>query len=113
MPTPKPGIPVRGSTTGRPIMALFDLLGRRWTMRILWELSQRPCTFRELQQQCEQMSSSVLNTRLGELRDSGLLAQHELGYSLSPSGQTLMQLIAPLRTWADQWQASLPDTPTT
>ena len=29
---------VRGSRTGRPIMALLDLLGRRWTLRILWEL---------------------------------------------------------------------------
>ena len=25
---------VRGSRTGRPIMALLDLLGRRWSLRI-------------------------------------------------------------------------------
>ncbi|RGP35061.1 transcriptional regulator, partial [Pseudotabrizicola alkalilacus] len=30
-PAAKPG--VRGSRTGRPIMALLDLLGRRWTLR--------------------------------------------------------------------------------
>ena len=41
---PKPGQPVRGSRSGAPIMALFDLLGRRWAMgvtmqsgRSLWE----------------------------------------------------------------------------
>ena len=28
--TPKPGRPVRGSRSGVPVMALLDLLGRRW-----------------------------------------------------------------------------------
>ena len=32
---------VRGSRSGRPIMALLDLLGRRWTLRILWELREQ------------------------------------------------------------------------
>ncbi|HUI71032.1 MAG TPA: hypothetical protein VL354_10975 [Spirochaetia bacterium] len=45
---PKPGRPVRGSTTGAPIMAL-DLLGRRWAMGILWNLAGGPSTFRALQ----------------------------------------------------------------
>ena len=38
MTTPLPRRRVRGSATGRPIMALLDLLGRRMTGRILWEL---------------------------------------------------------------------------
>ena len=32
--------PVRGSRTGRPVMVLLDLLGRRMALRILWELSR-------------------------------------------------------------------------
>ena len=40
---------VRGSRTGRPIMALLDLLGRRWTLRIIWELREdRALTSRAL-----------------------------------------------------------------
>ena len=31
---------VRGSRSGRPVMALLDLLGRRWTLRIIWELRE-------------------------------------------------------------------------
>ena len=31
---------VRGSRTGRPVMALLDLLGRRWSLRIIWELRE-------------------------------------------------------------------------
>jgi DNA-binding HxlR family transcriptional regulator len=38
MKIPKVGKPVRGSTTGRPIMVALDLLGRRAALRILWEL---------------------------------------------------------------------------
>ena len=42
MTRPIPGKPVRGSKTGRPIMALLDLLGRRWALRVLWELRNGP-----------------------------------------------------------------------
>ena len=63
MPTPKPGRRVRGSATGRPIMALLDLLGRRMTLRILWELRDRRLTFRALQEAAD-TNPSVLNARL-------------------------------------------------
>ena len=45
-PLPVPGTPVRGSRTGRPLMATFDLLGRRWMLRVLWELRTGPIGFR-------------------------------------------------------------------
>ena len=51
--TPKPGTPVRGSRTGRPIMAALDLLGRRWALRVLWELRGGPLSFRELRARCD------------------------------------------------------------
>lgn len=71
MPTPKPGKPVRGSRTGRPIMALLDLLGRRWALRILWELREGPLRFRTLQASCDTISPSVLSLRLTELKRRG------------------------------------------
>ena len=45
-----PGKPVRGSRTGRPVMVLLDLLGRRMALRILWELSraEAPLSFRAI-----------------------------------------------------------------
>ena len=61
---PLPGRPVRGSTTGRPIMAVFDLLGRRWAQRVIWELREGQPTFRALQERCGDPSPSVLNTCL-------------------------------------------------
>ncbi len=73
--TPVPGRPVRGSTTGRPLMAALDLLGRRWALRILWELRDGNLGARALRARCDEMSSSVLYERLGELRTAGLIEQ--------------------------------------
>lgn len=82
---------------------MAHLLGRRWTLRILWELSQAPAGFRELQRRCERMSSSVLSTRLDELTDAGLLTLHGDGYHLTPLGGNLVQALSPLDAWSRRW----------
>ncbi len=109
-PTPRPGHPVRGSDTGRPVMALLDLLGRRWTLRVLWELRDgRRLTFRELQSRCGGVSSSVLNDRLRELREAAIVtAERGGGYRLSGEGGALLDALGPLDAWAKRW-ASRPD----
>lgn len=108
MKFPQPGRPVRGSQTGRPIMALLDLLGRRMALRVLWELSQaaRPLTFRALQAAAE-TNPGVLNTRLKELRKAGILVHETRGYGLSEAGKALLPLLMPLHKWADAWSARL------
>jgi DNA-binding HxlR family transcriptional regulator len=103
--TPLPGRPVRGSSTGRPIMALLDLLGRRWTLRVIWELRDETApTFRELQARCDGVSSSVLAGRLGELGEAGLITHGGDGYALTAQGHELLSRLAPLDEWASSWQ---------
>jgi DNA-binding HxlR family transcriptional regulator len=104
-PTPQPGRPVRGSTTGRPLMALLDLLGRRWALRVMWELRDSPLTFRQVQDRCAGMSSSVLNTRLRELREAGIAESADGGYALTDEGRVLLRSFEPIRDWADRWAA--------
>jgi DNA-binding HxlR family transcriptional regulator len=94
---------VRGSHTGRPIMALLDLLGRRWALRVIWELRHGPLSFRELQRRCGSISSSVLNQRLAELRAAGALERGEQGYALSAEGRRLLELYPQLEAWAQRW----------
>lgn len=102
--TPLPGRPVRGSQTGRPTMALLDLLGRRWALRVLWELREgRPLNFRELQSRCGDISSSVLNDRLRELREAGIAERAADGYRLSDTGRDLLAALEPLDGWAKRW----------
>lgn len=78
---------VRGSKSGRPIMALLDLLGRRWTLRIIWELRNGPLTSRALRQACDDASPTVLQARLGDLKAAGLVESVPTeGYCLTIAG---------------------------
>jgi DNA-binding HxlR family transcriptional regulator len=103
---PLPNRRVRGSATGRPIMALLDLLGRRMALRILWELRSSRLTFRALQQAAE-TNPSVLNARLAELREAGIVEHGPQGYGLTPRGRALLQVLLPLHLWADEWEEGL------
>lgn len=107
---PRPGLPVRGSATGRPIMALFDLMGRRQTLRIVWELRQanRPLTFRELRSACGDISSSVLTQRLRELTDVLITTRTADGYTLTETGDRLVTSLRPALEWSRAWNQELP-----
>jgi DNA-binding HxlR family transcriptional regulator len=105
---PRPGRPVRGSTTGRPLMAAMDLLGRRWALRIVWELRGGPLGARALQSRCDRMSSSVLYQRLEELTDAQLLTRDQAGaYRLTTLGAALAPALESLDAWARRWSDAL------
>ncbi|MET0350637.1 MAG: helix-turn-helix domain-containing protein [Rhizobacter sp.] len=87
----------------------MDILQRRWTLRLLWELKAAPLTFRALQAQCGEVSPSVLNQRLAELRDAGLVERGEGGYALTPMGVELTAAFSPLTAWAVRWKTSRPE----
>ncbi|WP_439545463.1 winged helix-turn-helix transcriptional regulator [Sandarakinorhabdus sp.] len=97
---------VRGSTTGRPIMRLLDLLGQRWVLRILWELDGGARTFRALQSACESISPAVLNTRLKLLRAHDLVALQADGYGLTDRARTLNPILMQLHKLAENWSAN-------
>lgn len=88
----------------QPIMALLDLLGRKWALRVIWELRDgEPVTFRALQERCGGISSSVLSQRVGELRDAGALEDAAGGYRLTDEGRALLAAYPPLAAWAERW----------
>jgi DNA-binding HxlR family transcriptional regulator len=101
---------VRGSKTGRPIMALLDLLGRRWALRILWELrDDRSLTSRALRAACDEASPTVLQARLSELREVGLVELLPTsGYQLTEIGRDLFETFLPLHRFAERWSKQLP-----
>ena len=90
-------------SSSQPIMQLLEVLGRRWTLRVLWELQRGPLTFRALQDASGGVSPSVLNQRLGELRDAGVVDLTADGYALSREGRELGELLLPLDGWARRW----------
>src|SRR4051794_28515163 len=102
-----PGRPARGSKSGRPIMALLDLVGRRWTLRIVWELRDEPRRFRQLQDLIG-ASPTIVNSRLGELREARLVElDAETGYRLTALGRELLRLLLPLHQWSEKWAKAI------
>src|SRR4029453_14433992 len=98
---------VRGSRTGRPIMVLLDLLGRRWTLRIVWELRDEPKRFRELQDLIG-ASPTIIKPRRAELREAKLRAlDEEAGYRLTTLGEELLRLFLPLHVWSEKWAKTI------
>lgn len=107
-PRPRPGQAVRGSTTGRPLMAAMDLFGRRWALRVMWELRAGPLGARALLARCDGISSSVLYERLRELGDASLVVQGERDeYQLTSLGRELGDALQPLDAWARRWARTL------
>ena len=97
---------VRGSRTGRPIMALLDLLGRRWTLRILWELRDGALTSRALRAACDDASPTVVQQRLRELRDAGFVTLGDAGgYAMTDLGRELTSTFLPLHVFAERWRS--------
>jgi len=89
-------------------MAFFDLVGRRWALRVLWELRAGQLTSRELRLACGGISPTVVSDRSRELREAGLVELEETGgYVLTALGTELVERFLPLAAWSERWaQAS-------
>jgi DNA-binding HxlR family transcriptional regulator len=105
--TPLPGKRVRGSETGRPLMALLDLASRKQLLRVVWELRDGPLRFRSLQEACGDISPSLLNRRVQELREAELVELSLEGYRLTVLGNGLYHAFQPVSDWANGWAESL------
>jgi len=89
-------------------MQLIDILGKKWVLRILWELKTSPCTFRELQSRCGDLSPTIINTRIKDLCAAQLVYKSpDSGYQLSQDGYELIELFYPLNDFANRWVKSI------
>jgi DNA-binding HxlR family transcriptional regulator len=90
------------------MLALLDILGRRWVLRILWELRTQPATFQGLHRRCDFMSTSVLTQRLAELRDARLIDKDGDGaYALTEHGDRLLSRLDGIDEWTQEWARAI------
>jgi DNA-binding HxlR family transcriptional regulator len=85
----------------RAVESVLALLGRRWALRLVWELRRSTLSFSELRERTG-ISPSVLSTRLRELVDSDVL-ERDGGrrYRLSGRGRELARILYELNRWAE------------
>ncbi len=88
-------------------MAIFDLLGRRWAMGILWQLSDGPLSFSELQKRCDSISPTILSGRIKDLTEAILVERTLEGYRLTPLGEELAELLKPFKEWGQKWKRTI------
>ena len=94
---------IRQSRTSAELARALDLFGRRWALRVIWELRGKPRNFRALRAACGGISPSVMQARLHQLRNLGLVEQVPgLGYRLTVAGDRLFTALAPIAGWAKQ-----------
>ena len=96
-----------GKSRTHPIMDAIDLFGRRWSLRILWELSEtQPQGFRELRRSCGNLSPDTLSTRLKELCSAGLLCQDpgSDSWQMTEMARQLKPHLIGLARWARHWR---------
>ncbi len=92
----------------RPVMMLIDIMGRKWNLRILWELNQETCTFRELQSRCGEISPTIISKRLKELIEVNMVKKNKpVGYQLTSLAEEALELFYPLADWAKKWKKTL------
>ncbi len=94
------------------IAGVWEVLGRRWTLHILKNLSTRNVIrFNELKRALAGISSTVLAERLLELEREGLVTKKiyaevppRVEYSMTIRARELEVIIKELARWANKWR---------
>jgi DNA-binding HxlR family transcriptional regulator len=91
-----------------PLAGLLDVLGRRFSLAVFWNLRAGSRSFRTLAASLD-APPTQLTQRTRELREAGLIEVDEAGdYRLTALGRRLLGLLEPLADWADEWSALSP-----
>lgn len=108
--TPENG---KNSASTCAVVGVWEVLGRRWSLHILKNLSTRQVIrFNELKRSLAGISSTVLSERLLELEREGLVTKKiypevppRVEYSMTVQARELEVIIKELAQWANKWKS--------
>ncbi len=100
------------ASTTCAVVDVWEVLGRRWSLHILKNLSTRNVIrFNELKRALAGISSTVLAERLLELEREGLVTKKiypevppRVEYSMTVQARELEVIIKDLARWANKWR---------
>lgn len=93
-----------------PVTETAKIIGKKWYLIILHELTRTPMGFNELKRAVRGISAKVLSENLGELESRGLLTRTvysespiRVEYSLTDKGRELDGIFLSMRVWGEKW----------
>jgi DNA-binding HxlR family transcriptional regulator len=102
-------LPVHDSQTCS-VAACAEIVGAKWTVLIVHDLSEGPRRFTELEHSCQGISPRTLAERLRWLEAEGILVRRSYAespprveYELTEKGVALLPIIAEMRTFGHEW----------
>lgn len=104
-----PNSPWAGYGRFCPLARSLDVIGERWTLVIVQELTKRPSRYGELNRRLPGIGSTVLAERLRKLETSGLVERQPgpvgsgILYVLTDRGHALAPALEALRRWGVQY----------
>lgn len=92
-----------------PIERGMRLLGGKWKGSILWHLKDEPVRFNDLARQLGGASKKMVNQRLKEMEEFGMLRRRVLStrpiavaYEITDFGRSALDVLEQLKTWAEE-----------
>ena len=92
-----------------PIAKSAEIIGDPWSILIVREMLLGSSRFNVLQRGLPRISPTVLNTRLHELEERGVIIKRRLNgqrgheYRLTPAGRELSAVVEALAVWGMRW----------
>jgi DNA-binding HxlR family transcriptional regulator len=92
-----------------PIAKALEILGERWTLLIVRELLMGATRFNEMQRGLNQISPSILTSRLNDLANAGIVIRKKIPgqrgyeYFLTEMGKDLYPVVSNLGEWGMRW----------
>lgn len=87
------------------------VLGGKWKASILWHLKDEPVRFNDLARQLGGASKKMVNQRLKEMEQAGLLERRVLStrpiavaYAITDFGRSALHVLDQLRRWSEDQQ---------
>lgn len=101
-----------------PVACSLDLLGDRWTLLVIRDLTQGGSRFKHFTAAAEGVPTNILAERLNRLVHHGVVEQvpaapgaKRQAYRLTPKGEALRPVLAALHEWGMQWEAPAFEVP--
>jgi DNA-binding HxlR family transcriptional regulator len=89
------------------VAAASEIVGSKWTVIIVHDLSEGPRRFSELERSCPGISPRTLSERLRALEHEGILERRSgprrVAYRLSAKGEGLLPIISEMRRFGHEW----------